>query len=69
MSEYVKCIMMEGDRRTLCGRETVDFCFQGIDHAYNEAARDGRLETCKACAQVVIDEITSTWEDLDDGEA
>lgn len=70
MSEYVKCITMEGDTFTLCGRLELGFTFQGIDHAYNEAARDGRLCCCPKCAEIVINELTAEpYPEDEDGEA
>lgn len=56
--EYVRCIQhMIADRRQLtwCGREHwfVEFMFQGIDHAANNALNEGRLLICPECSVAV----------------
>lgn len=66
--DYVKCIVMEGRKSSLCGRAQAlaEFHFIGIDHAYNEHARGGRMQACPECVKEVVSVLKSDFDDREE---
>lgn len=55
--EYITCIAhthAERKHQTWCGKHTVGFVFQDIDHAAYNGMQQGRLLTCPECLDAVV---------------
>lgn len=57
--EHVTCIRKMDEhgrgRVSLCGRSVpLEFMYQGVDHAFLDSERGGRLTVCGPCALVVV---------------